>query len=329
MNVHPASHSSRERRAARLLVGALIPLVLLGLAIVPNVVRWDRLPSTLATHFDVSRHPDGSMSRGANLATTVAVTALCAVVLVVVALRRRAGRGDVAAAAMATLLGGVIATAGVSIVAANTDAADWRAVTGPSWWLVAVVVGASLAAGSLAAWAVSRYAVAAALPAPVPPLALPVEARASCIQQVVSRGWMLASGVLGAAGLLLVAVGPQRWVGLGLLGGALLASTFAMLTVIADERGLRVLYGPARLPRQRIPLTRIAQASAIDVHPMAWGGWGYRGSLRLMRQAAVVLHSGPGLRLDLRDGKVFVVTVDDPHTAAAVLNRGVAERQPA
>ncbi len=58
----------------------------------------------------------------------------------------------------------------------------------------------------------------------------------------------------------------------------------------------------------------------IDAKPRDWGGWGYRGSLFLMKQAAVVLRKGPAIRVDLKNGKVFVVTVDDPTQGVAVLN---------
>lgn len=43
-----------------------------------------------------------------------------------------------------------------------------------------------------------------------------------------------------------------------------------------------------------------------------------------MKQAAVVLRAGPCIRLDLRNGKVFVVTIDNPETAVALLNTEVA-----
>lgn len=42
-----------------------------------------------------------------------------------------------------------------------------------------------------------------------------------------------------------------------------------------------------------------------------------------MRQAAIVHRAGPGIRLDLADGKVFVVTVDNPETPVALLNAKV------
>ena len=39
-----------------------------------------------------------------------------------------------------------------------------------------------------------------------------------------------------------------------------------------------------------------------------------------MRRAAVVLRAGPGIRIDLHDGKVFAVTIDDPDNPARLLN---------
>ena len=43
--------------------------------------------------------------------------------------------------------------------------------------------------------------------------------------------------------------------------------------------------------------------------------------------AAVVLRRGPALRLALRDGKSFLVTVDDPATGAALLSDLIAAGQ--
>ena len=82
-------------------------------------------------------------------------------------------------------------------------------------------------------------------------------------------------------------------------------------------------YGMLPWPRTSIDVVEIESASAIDVRPMEWGGWGYRGTLTLMKQAAVVLRAGPGIRLDLTDGRVFVVTVDNPEPAVALLNAEV------
>ena len=88
---------------------------------------------------------------------------------------------------------------------------------------------------------------------------------------------------------------------------------------------MRVAYGWLRWPSTRIGIDAIRQATAIDVRPSAWGGWGYRGSLRLNRRAAVVVRAGEGLRLDLRGGRVFLVTVDGAVNAAGLLNDTLRE----
>lgn len=49
-------------------------------------------------------------------------------------------------------------------------------------------------------------------------------------------------------------------------------------------------------------------------------GWGYRGSRRTFGRAALVLRTGPAIRLDLTDNRTFAVTVDDAATGAGLLN---------
>ena len=93
--------------------------------------------------------------------------------------------------------------------------------------------------------------------------------------------------------------------------------------VLTVER-LHVAYGRLPWPRTHIAVEDIESASVVDIRPMEWGGWGYRGSLKLMQRAAVVHRAGPGIRVDLRNGKVFAVTIDDPETAVAVLNAEAA-----
>ena len=110
-------------------------------------------------------------------------------------------------------------------------------------------------------------------------------------------------------------------VGLGTLA-------LSSIRVSAGTDGLSVRYGYLPWPSTTIDLHQIKEASVIDVDPVAWGGWGYRGTLTFMHQAAVVLRSGPGIRLDLVDGRVFVVTIDDPATPVALIN-GELSRIPA
>jgi hypothetical protein len=67
------------------------------------------------------------------------------------------------------------------------------------------------------------------------------------------------------------------------------------------------------------PITTIASGRAIDLRPRDWGGWGYRGSLRLAGRAGWVLRAGEALELTLTDGRRFAVTVDGAAGAAEVL----------
>ena len=112
----------------------------------------------------------------------------------------------------------------------------------------------------------------------------------------------------------------EPWFALVLLAPAIVTTTFSRIRVTADRSGLQVRYGFLGWPGTSVPLRRIATAQAIDVRPAEWGGWGYRGNLTLMKRAAVVLRAGPGIRLDLHDGKVFVVTIDNPDKPARLLN---------
>src|SRR3546814_4058321 len=49
-------------RTRRLLLGVVLPIVILGLAVLPWIVGWGDLPATVATHFDAGGAADGSAS---------------------------------------------------------------------------------------------------------------------------------------------------------------------------------------------------------------------------------------------------------------------------
>ncbi|WP_377272555.1 hypothetical protein [Peterkaempfera sp. SMS 1(5)a] len=142
--------------------------------------------------------------------------------------------------------------------------------------------------------------------------------------------WLLA--LVGAACLalgVLVAVtvpdtdGLAAWVmtvaGCLAIGMLLLAGTLAFVHVRVkiDRDALEVRCGHMGLPRRRIPLTEVVDASYQPCTPMHWGGWGYR--YRQSHGAAVVVRKGPALVLELGGGRRFTVTVDDAEAAVTVL----------
>jgi hypothetical protein len=109
------------------------------------------------------------------------------------------------------------------------------------------------------------------------------------------------------------------WIGwlVAVLGLAVGILTWLMssLEVRLTEDTFTVANGPFGLPRRVVDLTDVADASAIMVEPAQWGGWGYRWNPRADATAAVI-RKGPGIQLELKDGRRYVVTVDDAVTGA-------------
>jgi hypothetical protein len=135
---------------------------------------------------------------------------------------------------------------------------------------------------------------------------------------VVLRGSSSASGAVWA-GWFVAAI--------GLVVGVL---TWAMssLGVRVTEDTLTVAYRPFGWPRRIIDLVEVEDASAVLVDPMQWGGWGYRWNPRAHATAAVI-RKGPGIALEFKDGRRYVVTVDDAVngaklTSAALIGAGRA-----
>lgn len=319
-------HSQRGRWVA-----SSIGLGLVGAAgaVAPHLLWADRLPERLATHWSLRGDADGSMS-GTGLLVTTLLMALVGAGLAAAYLRW--GPWDRVVVATVVGLGAFLPAlaAGVAIetVMANRDATDWRTVPGPSGMAIVLVVAPALVALVLVAVVAAR-----AIPIDVAPAPAVVAAGGdppppgAAWQGSCSNPWLLAPAAAVVAVGIAMAVIVSWGLGLVLAATGLLVSALARIRVTVDERGLRVAYGVARWPVTSIAMDRIEQVSTLDVRPTRWGGWGYRGALSVFRQAAVVVRGGPGLRLDLRGGRVFVVTVDEPEPGAALLARFVAQHR--
>lgn len=99
----------------------------------------------------------------------------------------------------------------------------------------------------------------------------------------------------------------------------------ALRIVVRVVDGLRgpslvVAYGPGGFVRQVFGPQQIVSATEHDVSFAQSGGWGYRGSLRLLRRASLVTRRGDALQLDLVGGRRFIITVDAPESFAAALH---------
>jgi len=84
-------------------------------------------------------------------------------------------------------------------------------------------------------------------------------------------------------------------------------------------RSFEVLYGPRGMIRQVFGPDQITGASTSTMSFPSMGGWGYRGSLRLMRRAAVVTRRGEAVVLELVGDRRFLVTVDEPDSFVAAI----------
>lgn len=321
---------TKSARSLRLLLGAALPAVLALVAFGPLALWSDRLPDRIATHWGASGPPDGSMATNTFVAVMVAFLAPAGAGLIALATRHRFSRGiRPTFAAIAAVTGGIIAAAAFTTFAANRDLTDWRNASNPN---IAVVIGVVLAGTALGA-AAARLALAIDATDPLGDsdtgLGAPPMLDIAPSEQVVWTAgaharWVVALDTsLVVLGIVLVAAG-QSFAGVVLAGSGLLTSPLASINVRADRRGLRIAYGPLRWPVQRIRLDRIERADVIDVRPMAWGGWGYRGSVKLFKRAAVVLRAGEGIQLSLHGGARFAVTIDDAATGVAVLNGAIA-----
>jgi hypothetical protein len=131
---------------------------------------------------------------------------------------------------------------------------------------------------------------------------------------------------LAAVALVLALVAVTRIWALLIVVGALTVVLGAMSSFVVrvDRTGLtaRSILG---WPRIRVPLDEVVRADVADVHPLRdFGGWG----LRVGRQGRVgiVLRRGSGVLVERTGGRSVVVTVDDAHAAAGLLN-ALADRR--
>lgn len=289
-------------------VPLLVSAVIAVLAIAPWLLWWSSLPNEVATHWNLSGDANGHMSR---LGALLVLGGVSVVLSLGAALQPRAVSSPVLA-----FVGCVIASASFATAWSNRDVTSWSQAHLAIGWVVG-----GLVLGLGAAWMYTRSGVSSP-PLPVaasrPTLALSESERIAWIGSTSSRlfqGLAFGLAVFGAIALFTL---PSPG-GVITLLAALLVADVASTNVLLTRDGVRVS-GAFSWPRVKIDIERISGADAIDVHPMQWGGWGYRGSLTFMRRAAWITHAGRGLHLVLRDGKQFVVTIDDADEAAAVVN---------
>lgn len=317
-------------RTKTLLVGVMAPVLTLVLTIGPIALFWGQLPDPMAASWDGSGVPKNPRSPQAFLAIQLVFALVsCALFVIGAFAKLKKPYYKAVAAMIAASLAPSFAMISIWEVRANRGVADWTQVSDPGTPFVISTIVASVVGVLAVAW-LMRSQCRTTLPAdrvePTVGLSLEDSETASWSSQARARWPYLIAGPLVAIGLASIVGGvaglgtPGVAMGAILIPSGLLALAFVNVLVSVDRRGLTVGYGTLPWPKTRISLDEIATVTSLDITPMEHGGWGYRGSRRIMGKAAVIVRGGEGIHLGLNDGTEFVVTVDNAAQGAGALN---------
>jgi hypothetical protein len=302
------------RRLSAILLVALAPVILIITA-----ARWrSGLPDPLPTHWS-GHWPDGFTSYAGFTAILVGISVVAAAAASITpALRKLAPVYRRHAVTIAGAVAWLAAGLWLSTAGAAWDASDATKVP-ISWWPTFAI--AAMLLGALAVWfAYGRTPLPphrALDTAEFPVADLRIDGRAVWTRRASAPMFYVLAGVVALLTPVPWLVGAPAVVGVLLLVTAALVAALGSIRVVVDQRGLIVRGGVFGYPRKTVALADVEAASAAIIHPLEWGGWGYR---VMPGRSAVVLHKGPGIVLDLANGRQFAVTVGDPQTGAAVLN---------
>jgi len=306
-----------HRRASTLL-GLLPALALLAGAGLLVRSWWDELPDPIAIHWG----PDGVDGFGdaaTNLVLLGLVFAAMAAGLWLVAVL--AGRDAmhrriaVGSAAGVGAFGAVLLTGVADAQRGLTDAARAGDIDG----VVLLGFALGLVLGGVCAWLVPGDRPTPAGAGPVQGEHLPLGPDERAAWRARASGPAAVVGGLGGAvvagGLAITLDSPGLLVVTAAL--TLLVATSAVLTVTVDTRGL-VARSVLGWPRYHVPLDEVVAVRSLRVRPLAdFGGWGYR--IGLGGRTGYVVRAGDAIEVERSGGRVFVVTVDDAATGAALL----------
>lgn len=306
-----------------------------GLTALPLALAWDRLPEPIAVRWGLDGTPNGPMPKLVLIAVCWAILGLFAWLA-----SRRVPAGQESRSAAGGSLGlmafGAMTMPAIAVlcVILNLDRPNWtQAEPLTATRLALLFMPAALALlGVFAARVASgpgrsddeprSSTVAGAVERATASNTLQMRGQTSnvWVGQAVNRWALAAMAALGATALYLALQG-QLVLALLQLVAVVVLELLSSIRVTVDAQEVTIRYGRLGWVRQRISMARVGAASVTQVGALSPYGWGYRGSLRLLRRAAVVVRSGAGLRLDLKDDRWFIVTVDDAESASSLINR--------
>jgi hypothetical protein len=316
--------SSRNYSSMRVMLGIALPTLTMCATLLPLWLRRERLPEPLATHWGLDGAPNGAMPLLLLTAILGTLAGIAAAGLAVISRRRQEQHGEVSTSlAMAGFVAGSIAAVSWLTVSANLDASSWREAQSIGLGAVAMTLLAGFGlAAALSQAARLLVSTSTRTDVSLPRAGLALGDRAVWVGSA-SATWATYSVFGGfAVAIIMSQINLSAAFAAAVLGIACLF--FTSIRVTADRNGIQIAYGMLHWPVQRVGLAEIHRATILQIEPMAWGGWGYRGSLRMTRRAAVVLRRGKGLKLELSGDRVFAITVDNAEEGASVLNDLVA-----
>ncbi|WP_413451188.1 hypothetical protein AA0Y32_17560 [Georgenia phoenicis] len=302
---------------ARLSAAALLA-ALPAVAIATSFTAWGEV-GELAVHWDARGQVDGVVDAFPVYLLAQVVSVLGFLVAVpfvrpaVTPLRRRAAllaSGSASGVAMAVWL----VPAGLTNAAGDARGAELNA------WFVPLV--AFLFYGLLLRSVVPRPAEAAAgdeSRRPLPAGAHPAWSRLVVSVPMVGAA-VVAAGALGIGVVAALDAGTGWAVGLGVVAAAVVVAvlSLAFVRVTVDHRGLSARPAAVGPSLVSVPLGDVLSVQTVDVAASEWGGWGVR---RRRGEIALVLRSGPGMKVERRNGRAATVTLSDPGEPAAVLRQ--------
>ena len=124
---------------------------------------------------------------------------------------------------------------------------------------------------------------------------------------------------------MVIGLATWGWSTIVLIVVGLLLMTFAEVRTTVSQRGVVVSLGWLGFPSWTVPLSAISAAEVETIHPMSYGGWGYR-----IRPGvrALIARGGEAIRLVRIDKPDLVVTVDDATTGAGLVNSMLGALRP-
>lgn len=331
-----------------------IPPCLFLIYLIPAVILYSKTPEPMAIHWGLTGTPNGTADKLVFAITTLLVILIfgvAAVTTTTIAVKRNrqisssANSSDTTSFYLIpfhwimTFLTATVSLSALSTVIVNYNQPNWHLVKFPFLALLAMLMVPVITAST------STYGITKLLPTSTAvsvdnvtdnqqPSSTALDINLASGKKAVWYGSAVNSVMRIVTVLFLILFGMAVTVGqlsaipLSLiipltLSSALLAVAFSFFTSIQvsiTQREVTVAYGVWRYPKTHIPIERINHAESIFVNPLQWGGWGYRGSLKLMKRAAIVLRKGEGIKLYLKNNSVIVITVDGSVQAAQVVN---------